>query len=50
MGLECDLAVAEDSPLTACVNQALAELGESGELQDITDKWMGGQAGAPELQ
>jgi ABC-type amino acid transport substrate-binding protein len=32
------------------VNKALAELKGSGELQKITDKWMGGQAGAPELQ
>ena len=40
----------KDSPLTDCVNQALAELESSGELQEITDKWMGGQAGAPELQ
>ena len=27
-----------------------AKLKDSGELQQITDKWMGGQAGAPELQ
>lgn len=40
----------KDSPLTDCVNQALADLEQSGELQEITDKWMGGQAGAPELQ
>jgi ABC-type amino acid transport substrate-binding protein len=32
------------------VNQALADLKEDGELQEITDQWMGGQAGAPELQ
>jgi ABC-type amino acid transport substrate-binding protein len=28
----------------------LEELESSGELQQITDKWMGGQAGAPELR
>ncbi|MET0684486.1 MAG: ABC transporter substrate-binding protein [Solirubrobacteraceae bacterium] len=49
-GDDWGVVLEKDSPLTACVNQALAELGESGELQDITDKWMGGQAGAPELQ
>ena len=49
-GDDWGVVLGKDSPLTACVNQALAELGESGELQDITDKWMGGQAGAPELQ
>jgi polar amino acid transport system substrate-binding protein len=40
----------KDSELTPCVNKALDELESSGELQEITDKWMGGQAGAPELQ
>jgi polar amino acid transport system substrate-binding protein len=40
----------KDSKLTACVNKALGELKTSGELHDITDRWMGGQAGAPELQ
>jgi polar amino acid transport system substrate-binding protein len=40
----------KDSKLTACVNKALDELKTSGELHDITDRWMGGQAGAPELQ
>jgi ABC-type amino acid transport substrate-binding protein len=42
--------LAKDSQLTPCVNQALDALASSGELQQITDKWMGGQAGAPELQ
>ena len=44
------LVLAKDSELTACVNTALEELESSGELEQITDKWMGGQAGAPELQ
>jgi polar amino acid transport system substrate-binding protein len=42
--------LAKDSKLTPCVNKALGELESSGELQKLTDKWMGGQAGAPELQ
>ena len=29
-----------DSPLTDCVNQALASLKESGELEAITEEWM----------
>jgi polar amino acid transport system substrate-binding protein len=40
----------KDSKLTPCVNQALGELKSSGELQRITDRWMGGQAGAPALK
>jgi polar amino acid transport system substrate-binding protein len=40
----------KDSKLTACVNKAIGELKSSGELQQITDRWMGGQAGAPKLQ
>jgi polar amino acid transport system substrate-binding protein len=39
----------KDSKLTACVNKAIGELKSSGELQQITDRWMGGQAGAPKL-
>jgi polar amino acid transport system substrate-binding protein len=38
------------SKLTSCVNQALGDLKSSGELKQITDRWMGGQAGAPKLQ
>jgi polar amino acid transport system substrate-binding protein len=49
-GDDWGVVLEKDSALTACVNQALAELQDSGELQEITDKWMGGQAGAPELQ
>jgi polar amino acid transport system substrate-binding protein len=39
-----------DSPLTDCVNQALAALTESGELEDITTEWMSENAGAPILE
>jgi polar amino acid transport system substrate-binding protein len=49
-GDDWGLVLEKDSELTPCVNQALEELESSGELQEITDKWMGGQAGAPELQ
>lgn len=43
------LVLEQDSPLTDCVNQALATLTESGELDDITQEWMSDNAGAPEI-
>jgi polar amino acid transport system substrate-binding protein len=49
-GDDWGLVLAKDSKLTPCVNKALGELESSGELQKLTDKWMGGQAGAPELR
>jgi polar amino acid transport system substrate-binding protein len=49
-GDDWGVVLAKDSELTACVDKALADLKSSGELEQITDKWMGGQAGAPELQ
>jgi polar amino acid transport system substrate-binding protein len=49
-GDDWGVVLAKDSDLTACVDKALDELKSSGELQKITDKWMGGSAGAPELQ
>jgi polar amino acid transport system substrate-binding protein len=36
------------SPLTACVSQAIAKLKDSGELDKITQQWMGSDT-APEL-
>jgi polar amino acid transport system substrate-binding protein len=36
-----------DSPLTDCVNQAIAALEESGELEDITTEWLSENADAP---
>lgn len=39
-----------ESPLTSCVSQAVEELESSGELKEITDRWMSQAAGAPELQ
>jgi polar amino acid transport system substrate-binding protein len=49
-GDDWGLVLAKDSELTPCVNKALETLKSSGDLQQITDKWMGGQAGAPELR
>ena len=49
-GDDWGVVLAKDSELTDCVNQAIEKLKNSGELEQITDKWMGGQAGAPELQ
>jgi polar amino acid transport system substrate-binding protein len=40
----------KDSKLTSCVDKALGEMKSSGELKTITDRWMGGQAGAPTLK
>jgi polar amino acid transport system substrate-binding protein len=42
--------LAKESPLTACVSQAIEELEASGELEQITERWMSQAAGAPELQ
>jgi polar amino acid transport system substrate-binding protein len=42
--------LAKDSPLTACVSEAVEEMRESGELAEITRRWMSQAAGAPELR
>ncbi|MGI8998654.1 MAG: ABC transporter substrate-binding protein [Candidatus Limnocylindria bacterium] len=39
-----------DSPLTDCVNDALAALTDSGDLEAITTEWMSENAGAPVLE
>ena len=44
------LLLEKDSELTPCLNEALGKLESSGELQEITDRWMGEAAGAPELR
>jgi len=44
------LLLEKDSKLTPCVNKALGKLESSGELKQITEKWMGEAAGAPELR
>jgi polar amino acid transport system substrate-binding protein len=38
------------NPLVAKVNDALAQLTSSGELRQITEQWLGSQAGAPVLR
>jgi polar amino acid transport system substrate-binding protein len=49
-GDEFGLLLAKDSELTPCVDDALEQLESSGELKQITDRWMGETAGAPELR
>jgi polar amino acid transport system substrate-binding protein len=49
-GDDWGVVLEKDSELTPCVNQALEELESSGELQQITDRWMRDKADAPELQ
>jgi polar amino acid transport system substrate-binding protein len=48
-GDEWGALLEKDSPLTPCVSQAISSLRDSGELDRITQRWMGGAAGAPEL-
>jgi polar amino acid transport system substrate-binding protein len=43
------LLLEKGSKLTPCLDQAIDKLDSSGELQQITDRWMGEAAGAPEL-
>ena len=43
------LVLQKDNPLVGCVNQALAELKTSGELEQITDQWMTEYNKAPVL-
>lgn len=43
------LVLAKDSPLTDCVNGAIAALKESGELEAITQEWLSDKANAPEF-
>ena len=40
----------KDSPLTACVSDAVTQLRDSGELEKLTTRWMSQAAGAPELR
>ena len=44
------LLLQKDSPLTDCVNGALTSMQRSGELEQLTDKWMSASTGAPQLQ
>jgi polar amino acid transport system substrate-binding protein len=49
-GDEWGALLEKDSPLTPCVNEAIAALEESGELGEITQRWMSESADAPVLQ
>jgi polar amino acid transport system substrate-binding protein len=42
--------LSKDSSLTDCVNEAIAALKSSGELDKLTQQWMSDSAGAPELR
>ena len=44
------LLFAKGSTLTPCADQALDKLESSGQLEEITNRWMGAAAGAPELR
>ena len=44
------LLLEKDSELTPCVDQAIGKLESSGELEELTQRWMGEAAGAPELR
>jgi polar amino acid transport system substrate-binding protein len=46
-GEHFSLVLAKGSPLTACVNQALASLKEDGTLGAITQEWLSDKANAP---
>jgi polar amino acid transport system substrate-binding protein len=48
-GDEWGALLEKDSPLTKCVSEAIGKLKSSGELDRITQRWMGESAGAPEL-
>ena len=49
-GDEWGALLEKDSPLTPCVNEAIATLKDSGELDEITRQWMSESADAPVLQ
>ena len=49
-GDEWGALLEKDSSLTPCVNEAIAKLKESGELDEITQQWMSESADAPVLQ
>jgi polar amino acid transport system substrate-binding protein len=49
-GDEWGALLEKDSPLTSCVSDAVEELRESGELEQLETRWMSEAAGAPELR
>jgi polar amino acid transport system substrate-binding protein len=48
-GEEWGALLAKESPLTECVSEAVESLESSGELKQITERWMSQAAEAPEL-
>jgi polar amino acid transport system substrate-binding protein len=44
------LVLEQDSPLTDCVNEAIAALEDGGELEAIKQEWMSDNAGVPVLE
>jgi len=44
------LLLSKDSPITSCVSQAVDAIRASGELDQITAKWLSTEAGAPVLK
>jgi polar amino acid transport system substrate-binding protein len=44
------VALAKDSPLTDCVNAAIAEMKSDGTLEAITKEWLSEKANAPVIQ
>jgi polar amino acid transport system substrate-binding protein len=48
-GEEWGALLGKESPLTACVSEAIESLEASGELEKITQRWMSQAAEAPEL-
>ncbi len=49
-GEEWGALLAKESPLTACVSEAVESLETSGELETITQRWMSQAADAPQLR
>ena len=44
------LVLAKDSPLTDCVNQAIAKLRDDGTLDSLQQEWLSDKAGVPVLE
>ena len=49
-GEEWGALLAKESPLTGCVSEAIEALEASGELEQITQRWMSQAADAPQLR
>jgi polar amino acid transport system substrate-binding protein len=41
------VVLAKDSPLTTCINEAIATLKDNGRLASITQEWLARQVSAP---